>query len=399
MHIAYCSPSWPPEGAANGIVTYVSAMRDFLLSAGHDVSVLAGGTLHRSDGSCLTVAEPADAAPAWQRIARRIDNGLGHHPLTARRLARQLRSARALAGVDLVEMEESFGWSLEAQRRAGVPVVTRLHGPHFMKPGQDRPGRSLDDRLRAHAEGRAIRGAQALTSPTSRVLAATRQRYGRVAEHAEVIPNPVRGSARTWRPDHCEPGLILFVGRFDALKGADTVLAAFAALAALRTDAHLVVVGPDAGIPDGSGGMRRFAEYVEAELCEAVRVRIAFTGLLAPDQIQALRARAAVAVVASRCETFGYAALEAMAIGTPVVSTDWDGSGEIIRDGVTGWRTPLGDAAALSERLDWVLDHPDDVAKVAAAGQNQCRSAYSIEVVGPQMERFYSAMLARSGRQ
>jgi glycosyltransferase involved in cell wall biosynthesis len=103
-------------------------------------------------------------------------------------------------------------------------------------------------------------------------------------------------------------------------------------------------------------------------------------------------------VVASRCETFGYAALEAMSAGAPVISTDWEGSTEIISDGVTGWSTPIGDAPALAKRIGWVLDHREEAAQVASAGQRRCRMAYSTEVVGPAMERFYRSTLDRAGR-
>jgi hypothetical protein len=371
-------------------------MRDFLLSQGHEVSVISDGHLHRSDGPVHALDGPAPTPSPVRRMTRRIDSLLSHHPFTARRIARHLRTAQRLVRLDLVEMEESFGWSLAAQQAGGLPVVTRLHGPHFLKPGVGGATQTMGDRLRAFAEGRAIRGARALTSPNGTVLEAARRRYGRVSPRAEVIPNPVPNPAQNWAAGACDPALILFVGRFDVLKGADTMLAAFDIVARRRRDARLILVGPDAGIPDAGGRLRCFDDYVREEIGEGARSRITFTGLLPPARIHALRAQASLTVVASRCENFPYAAVEAMAAGHPLISTAWTGSHEIISDGLSGWLVPVGDADALAARIEWVLDHPERAASVAAIGHDRCRRAYSIEAVGQKMERFYRSTLGES---
>ena len=57
-------------------------------------------------------------------------------------------------------------------------------------------------------------------------------------------------------------------------------------------------------------------------------------------------------------EGFGRVVIEAQAMGRPVIGTDHGGAAETIEHGVTGWRVPPGDAAALAAALDAVLALP-----------------------------------------
>ena len=73
-------------------------------------------------------------------------------------------------------------------------------------------------------------------------------------------------------------------------------------------------------------------------------------------------------VQASREEGLGFSVLEALACGTPVVATAVGGLQEVVKDGVTGWTAPPGDAAALASALRDALDKPEDARRRAAAG-------------------------------
>lgn len=397
MHIALLCPVWPPAIVANGIVTYVSAMRDHLLKRGHDVSVLSDNALHRSDGSVIHLDQPELSGRVWRKTAERIDRRLGNHPFTGRRIADQLRRASKIAPIDLIEMEESFGWSESVARGTRVPVVTRLHGPQFMKPQADRFVDPRHARHRERAEGRAIRRATNLSAPNSVMLKATSEKYRLLENQGVVIPNPVAVMAESdrWRMEDCERDLILFVGRLDTLKGADMLIAAFSRILAERPAARLEMVGPDGGMEQADGTIMPFVDHARQTLDPAVFARINFTGLLGSDAIRALRRRANVTVVASVCESFSYAAVEAMAAGCPLVSTDWLGAGNVIPDGVAGWLTPVGNAERMADRVNWVLSHPDTAAEVGVKAWQLCNERYGIECVGDQTIRFYQDIIAR----
>lgn len=396
MRIAYYAPAWPPSGAANGVVTYVSTMRQVLLADGHDVSVIWWNKLCTADGRELDLASPRGRPSLWSRLKNRIDHHRGELPCAGVELARQFHRARELAPFDLIEMEESFGWSRLAQRALDVPVVTRLHGPQFMKP-RDRETvvERRQSRERMAAEGRALGRATAVSAPTAATLDSTRSYYRNPLSGSAVIPNPVQALAAPPDRSAREAKTILCVGRFDHIKGADTMLTAFAQVAASRPDLRLVMVGPDAGLPLPDGRVIHFADYAECYLGPQVRGQIAFTGTLSPDRILALRHRAALTVVASRYENFPYAAIEAMAAASPVISTDWAGSAEVISDGETGWLTPVGDADRLAGRIAWVLDHPSVAERVGAAAWRRCRDTYSPEAVARRSVEFYADVLAR----
>jgi glycosyltransferase involved in cell wall biosynthesis len=396
LHITYYSPAWPPVGVANGIVTYVSIIRDYLLRQGHQVSVLSDGTLHLADGRAMVLDAPQPRGAFWPKMISRIDRRLGHHPFVARDMARQLRRARSLMPIDLIEMEETFGWSGLIADRIDVPVVMRLHGPQFLKsPGDFVTVSRRHGAQRERAEGRAIRKSKALLAPTAALLAATRARYGSARGRASVIPNPIAAvpAGDVWRLDDCERDTLLCVGRLDIAKGADTLLAAFERVLKQHPNARMTMVGPEGQIRRPDGSVIGFLDHVADTIPRDVLKRIKFAGLLDPTSIRALRKRAFLTVLASPNEIFSYAALEAMVAGCPLVVTDWPGASEIVDHGINGWLTPVGNVPAMAARIGWVLDNPRVAAEVGARAWEQCHTTFSVDTVGAAMVDFYQKIL------
>lgn len=401
MHIALYSPSWPPAGAANGIVSYVATVRDYLASEGHRVSVLSEGSLHLSDGRTLPLSPPLEELRGVDRLKRRVsgrvDSWHGALPCIGRMLAAQIREAHKIVPIDIVEMEESFGWSDTVRRLSGIPVVTRLHGPHFLKPPAPRTARELRiDLQRRQKEGRAVRSSLTLTAPTRAIMQATCDHYQRRSEAMDaVIPNPIQIASETlrWNLDHCDRNHILMIGRFDYCKGADVMLLAFDKLLQTHPSAHLTLVGPHIGIETAPGQMADFETFARKRLSPEAARKITLTGTLTPSEIAQLRQQAFITVIASRWENFPYALLEGLAAGCPMISTDWPGSEEIITSDETGFLTPVGDADAMAQRLSWLLDNSGAAAQVAATGFQHCRRTYTIESIGKRLLGCYEATL------
>lgn len=406
MHIGLCSPDWPPASAANGIVSYVSAVREYFISQGHQVSVISQGRLYGGDGREFSIESanetggPFDALS--RRIGRRIDHWRGGLPGVGRMVAAQVIAAQRIAPIDILEMEESFGWCDMVQRATGCSVVTRLHGPHFLKPGRPRTTQERrSDRQRCRAEGRAIRTARSLTAPTRAIMNAACTQYHRGPKClSAVIPNPISLSpeCNRWSLEACDRDHILMVGRFDYWKGADTMLAAFERLLERRPSTRLTLVGPDMGIETSPGHSIGFEEFARGKLSPRTRERVTFTGKLRPDQIAQLRRNAYVTVVASRWENFPYALLEGFAAGCPMISTAWAGSDEIIDDGETGLLTPVGKPQVLARHLDRLLSNPDTACRIARKGLLRCRNSFSPEAVGSRLLDCYSATLREGTR-
>lgn len=405
MHIALYSPSWPPAGAANGIVSYVATVKDHFASKGHRVSILSEGSLHLNDGRSIPLLPDAKDLAGFDRLKHRISGALdrwhGALPYIGRLLAAQVQAAHRIAPIDIFEMEESFGWSDTVRQLSGIPVVTRLHGPHFLKPPMTRTAREKRaDLQRCHKEGRAVRSSLALTAPTQAIMHATCEHYQRTPGSSDaVIPNPVRLAPqdRRWTLNGCDRNHILMVGRFDYAKGADTMLLAFEKLRHRHPEARLTLVGPKIGIASDGGAVFSFEEFARAHLSAETAASIELTGTLNQDQIADLRCDAFVTVVASRAETFSFALVEGLAAGSPMLSTNWPASLEIIKDGDTGLLTPIGDADAMAQRLSWMFEHPEQVAQIGANGFLHCSRTFTADTVGERLLECYETTIASFG--
>jgi glycosyltransferase involved in cell wall biosynthesis len=104
-----------------------------------------------------------------------------------------------------------------------------------------------------------------------------------------------------------------------------------------------------------------------------------------------------LAVVPSRWpEPFGMVAIEAMAVGRPVIASAVGGLPEVIQDGLTGILVPPNDSGALLTNLAKLIGDPELRARI---GEAACRHAakYSASVVVPQIELVYREVAALSG--
>jgi glycosyltransferase involved in cell wall biosynthesis len=370
MHVAFWSPAWPLEKHHNGIVTYVHWMRRELEGQGHRVSVFSG----------LVDVEVKDPnvhfvqRDRWGSLVRRLAGRLYPHNRDIFRwgevIGAAVRRVHQHDPIDIFEMEESFGWAADVGRITSIPTLMKLHGPAFLS--------LVDEELtspigveRIEREGRALAAAAAIASPCGVTLTQTLERYRLTPPIAAHIVNPVtmNADAPLWNLAACDRNTILFVGRFDKRKGADLVMQAFATLLQTRPELKLVIVGPDAGLLQPDGSRIHFQAYRDAVLPEALSQRVEFKGRMANREVAALRCQAMVTVVASRWENQGYAALEAMLQGCPVVCSDAGGCPEIIAHGQTGLLARSGDAADFAHQLATVLADPTAAAAMGSAAR------------------------------
>ena len=78
-------------------------------------------------------------------------------------------------------------------------------------------------------------------------------------------------------------------------------------------------------------------------------------------------------------ETFGLVILEAMQYALPVISTNEAAIPDIIEDGETGWIVEKQNACALAEKMEWLIEHPQESIRMGQAGRKRYEQYYIIE--------------------
>jgi glycosyltransferase involved in cell wall biosynthesis len=360
LHIALCCPAWPTNESASGIVTYVHNLRIELLAQGHRVSVFAGriGSTN-SDAQIYRIA-PLPKHGLLTRLRRLVRRQPFSFSVWGRHIADIVNEVHQGDPIDILEMEESFGWCAEVQKLVPVPVVVKLHGPACLTLiGELRDTPFARARLRTEKLG--MQQMNVIMSPSRSALHETICQYGLKPTIQRVIPNPVTVAKDmpTWDLDECDRRTILFVGRFDKLKGGDIILLAFRQLLAWYPSLKLIFVGPDRGLVSTEGPPLFFDQFRDTQFSVGQRASISYLGELPKSTVMALRKQAMLTVVASRWENQPNTVLEAMIQGCPVVATNVGGTGEIIENGVTGLLAKGGDVDDLCRAIKYLLDNPD----------------------------------------
>ena len=176
--------------------------------------------------------------------------------------------------------------------------------------------------------------------------------------------------------------LVLVAAQIVPWKGHEFFLRAFARVRAERPDALACLAGQDM-FGEHEGYLRRLRE-----LCDQLGIAESVRWLGWRDDVPTLMADADVLAVPSQAEPFGRVALEAMAVGTPVVGRNLGGLPEVVEDGVTGFLARPDDAAEFAELSEFAeleefaqlilraLTTGDDL---SAAARRRVREQFSIE--------------------
>ena len=154
--------------------------------------------------------------------------------------------------------------------------------------------------------------------------------------------------------------VVVFAGRLERLKGAETVIRAMAHLVGDRVQSEppiLLVIGADSqnGASESrlSGGEQ--ARLVALADSLGIGGQVRFLGSVDQPALASYLSLAAVCVVPSYSESFGLVALEAAACGTPVVAARVGGLPTIVKDGLTGFTLVSHEPAQYAERIGRLL--------------------------------------------
>lgn len=393
MHIGLVTPAWPADTAANGIVTAVAHLAEGMAEIGHVVTIIAITGEARDTPRVLTLPDPRPWT-LMEKLSYRIGRDIASVPVRADRIARAVNRAVSENGIELLVMEETRGVVGLVCPQVQIPVVVTLHGPWIFNPEASGPNKAtFANRDRLKREGEALRRCAGITAPSEGVLQDVLTHYRISGKPTAVVPNPMPANTEA-APELPPTNRILFVGRFDWIKGGDTVLEAFARIHAAHPEAELSIAGPDVGLDRADGPPLKIDEALVA-LPAPVRSQITYLGRLETPEIEALRQSHGIVLVASRHETFGYTAVEALACGRAVVSTAAGGLAEIIRDGETGLLVPPEDPEAMADACLRLIETPALAAQLGQAAQADVAARFAPRQVASQMVDFLETLLTR----
>jgi glycosyltransferase involved in cell wall biosynthesis len=211
-------------------------------------------------------------------------------------------------------------------------------------------------------------------------------RHGIERERMHYIPNGIDLSGWPFRPAPPDggPPTILCSARFVDRKRQEDLIRAVAILAERSVDCRLELLGEG----PKEGEVRRLA----ADL--GVGDRTDFPGALAPDQVRRRLERASVFCLPSLWEGQPAAAIEAMAVGVPVVITDTPGTRELIDDGRNGLLIPARDPLAVADAVERLLADPGAAASMAAAARRRVEERHSLEAMVEGKRELFERLVA-----
>ncbi len=205
-----------------------------------------------------------------------------------------------------------------------------------------------------------------------------------------VVHTPVAGDAWSGLPpaDRTEP-IVLSVGRLEHAKGLDVLIEALAKLTPDIPGLQLVLVGR-------AGGRMKGQTYADslAERAANLGVACTFVGERQAVELRGFYAQARVVAMASRFDSWGNVALEALAAGRPVVCTTGTGVSELVGRLDPAAIAPVDDPARLAESLRRYLVSPEVAADVGRRGRDLVTAEFSMAAIAQRMEAVYEEAIA-----
>jgi D-inositol-3-phosphate glycosyltransferase len=158
----------------------------------------------------------------------------------------------------------------------------------------------------------------------------------------------------------CGDKNIMFAGRIEPLKGIDTLIQAMALIKQRYPDivenTCVAIIGGDPWADNPDMEMARLQAMRQVL---GIHDIIVFLGAKDQDVLPNYYAAAEMVIMPSHYESFGMVALEAMAMGRPVIASEVGGLAFLIHDGINGYHVPTRDPEALAERIYELLTNDE----------------------------------------
>lgn len=204
---------------------------------------------------------------------------------------------------------------------------------------------------------------------------------------AGVGVNPaeiVGGDGPRWRAAQRVTGTIVTaLGTMSYDKGTVTLLQAAGRLWDAGLDFTLVLAG------------RVTAEIQPWLARHRQRPQLCVRAAISDEEKRDLLAATDIFALPSRTDSFGIVFLEAWLYAVPVIGAAVWGVGDVIAGGEDGFLVPFGDAAALADKLAWLIDHPAERQRMGANGRRKVYAQYTWSHVYEVVEQAYTQLVER----
>ncbi len=311
------------------------------------------------------------------------------HPPYTLALATKMYEVAEEASLDLLHVHYAIPHSVSAllarmmAQTKKLPFITTLHGTDITLVGSDRSYLPITRFSIEQSDG---------VTAISKYLRERTVREFEIKRPIEVIPNFVncdlymrcadQSARKQWAKDG-EP-ILMHLSNFRPVKRITDVVEIFARVRE-KIPAKLVMMG--------DGPDRGAAEFLVRKKCLS---KDAFF-LGKQDRVQEKLGLADLFLLPSDEESFGLAALEAMACEVPVVASNVGGLPEVVTDGVDGYLIPPRDVEAGAKCALEILTRPDRGRSMGQIARVNARKKYCSNDVIPQYEAYYRQVLNASG--
>jgi N-acetyl-alpha-D-glucosaminyl L-malate synthase BshA len=302
-------------------------------------------------------------------------------------LATKMAEVTAQARLDLLHVHYALPHAISAilardmsdHRGIRLRVLTTLHGTDITIVGQDR------SYLPITRYG--IESSDSVTAVSRYLRDVTAREFG-VRRHIEVVPNFV--NAARYRPDGASPfartllpegeAILVHVSNFRPVKRIPDVLAVFDRVRR-EVPARLVLIG--------DGPERSRAERIAER--DGFADRTVFLGNVTATETVVPIAR--LLLLPSDAESFGLAALEAMACGVPVIGTAAGGLPEVVEDGRHGFLRPVGDVEGMAAAALALLRDEERWREFSAASRRRAVEDFPSDAIVARYRELYERTL------
>lgn len=261
-----------------------------------------------------------------------------------------------------------------------IPVVTTLHGTDITLVGRDRTFKPVVTFSINKSDG---------VTAVSEHLKNDTYRFFDIENDIKVIPNFIDLKRFNLKAkDHFKKAIapfgekiIVHTSNFRKVKRTDDVIRIFAKLVK-HIPAKLLMVG--------DGGERSYCEELSRELGVGEDVR--FLGK--QDAIEEILSVSDLFLMPSESESFGLAALEAMACKVPVISSNAGGLPELNVDGVTGFLKDIGDVDGMAEKAVYILEDEERLQQFKSNALARAKE-FDLTNILPAYENYYIEVIER----